>query len=210
MVRWWRLTRNRYGRTVYEALKRAGLQAAKMDEYVHEGPPPVARDLPADVRLVERAGDALGDLRDGVASLDGPHDVVAEAAADDYLVVAVADAAGGRGPGRPVGYVLASDRRVYVTELGVERRFDGSYVWRLYVAPEYRRRGVATALVARTVRTAAERFGCERRVALVAADNRPSQWVFEANGFEPERRWSYYRVGPFERRSVAPRGEGVP
>jgi hypothetical protein len=39
--------------------------------------------------------------------------------------------------------------------------------------------------------------------ALVAVDNRPSQWTFEANGFERRRVHAYLRLFGYRRRDVS-------
>lgn len=60
----------------------------------------------------------------------------------------------------------------------------------MFVAPDSRGRGVATALVASACRLAAER-GADRATAFAAVDNRPSRRLFERVEFDPER-WERY------------------
>jgi GNAT superfamily N-acetyltransferase len=78
----------------------------------------------------------------------------------------------------------------------------GAYVHRLFVAPDHRGEGLATALVTAAVRVARE-WNRNRSWALIAPDNRPSRWTFRACGFEPEERLDYARLGPLRRRRRA-------
>jgi GNAT superfamily N-acetyltransferase len=178
----WRLTRNRYGRRVYEALGRVGVTATRMYEYV-TGPTEPPSDRAA-------ATGAILAVHEPGAGTDTAHDDYADLAPDEWVVTACLD-------GAEVGHLFLSvdaERRIVPLERTLA--FDGGYVRRLWVDPPARRRGIATALVARAVERAAA-AGAERVTALVAADNRPSRWTFEAVGFEPERRHTYARVGPF-------------
>jgi GNAT superfamily N-acetyltransferase len=177
----WRLTRNPYGRAVWEAFERAGLKAAKMDEWVREGSP-VETETPPGVSL---------DVRTVTDAPEG--DAFDELAADDRVILA------SDGDER-IGRTFVSDRPVYVPVLEREFRYDGCYLWRVFVDPDHRERGVASALLTRAVTVAAETFDRQRCVALVAVDNRPSQWLFEGTGFEPRRRHTYYHVFGLERR----------
>ncbi|WP_424019204.1 GNAT family N-acetyltransferase [Halorientalis pallida] len=184
----WRLTRNAYGRQMYEALADLGIKVAKLDQYVCDlttVPDPTA---PAGVVIdCRRAGE-----------LDRSEaDAFVEPAPIDRVITARID-------GDLVGYCfLSHNRPVYVEALDSERLFDGAYVWRVFVDPDHRNRGIATALVSRALREAASR-GANRANALVAVDNVPSRRVFAANGFEPEKRVSYYHLFGFERRRTKP------
>jgi GNAT superfamily N-acetyltransferase len=71
----------------------------------------------------------------------------------------------------------------------------------VFVHPDHRNRGVATALVSRAREWARER-GADAVHALVALDNRPSRWTFEANGFEPRHEHVYYRLFRLTHRSI--------
>lgn len=182
----WKLTRNRYGRRLYEALAARGVTATRMYLYraaVGESPPRV--DAPDGITLASTSP----------ASLDpGDYADFADPKSGDCAVVAEAD-------GDVVGYLfLTYDRPKRVDPLARTYEFDGAYVWRVFVDPALRGRGIATALVGRALGVARERWGAETACALVAADNRPSQWVFENNGFERREVLSYYRVLGFERR----------
>jgi GNAT superfamily N-acetyltransferase len=183
----WRLTRNRYGRSCYDWLARRGVTATRMYEYA----------APAgDVRVPAPAGDAaLATLEPAALDRsDGPFDELL----DEEVVVAAADG------GELVGHLFLSPPAVAhaVAPLESTLTFEGSYVRRAFVDPGARRRGIATALIAASRRVAAERFGADRAVALVAADNRPSRRAFAANGFAPRRVHTYARAGPWSWRRV--------
>lgn len=118
-----------------------------------------------------------------------------ELTARDRIVAAIAD-------GRVVGVQpVTIDRPFYVEPL--ERRIDvdGAYFWGLYVASEWRRRGVATALVARALSFVATETDRRRVQALVGSDNVPSKRVLTGVGFERTRIRSYYRLFGIRRRS---------
>lgn len=181
----WRLTRNEYGRLLYETLADLGIKVAKLDQY--------ARDLSVVPEPEPPVGVAIDCRRAG--ELDRSEtDAFVEPAPIDRVVTARVD-------GTLVGYCfLSQNRPVYVEALDSERLFDGAYVWRVFVDPDHRGQGIATALVGRALHEAASR-GADRVDALVAVDNLPSKRVFAANGFEPERRVSYYRLFGLEHRS---------
>jgi len=214
----WRLTRNDVAIRVYDALKRVGITGTRMEEYVADlGDPDVvaayeSRTLPAGVRATvvpatELDPSVRADFDDpepgdfAVVAREGP----ATGGVDGSPAEDAGDAGGGpredRGP--VVGYLFVSEREVYVDALETELTFDGAYVWRVFVDPEHRQRGIATGLTARACRLARER-GHDTAHALVALDNRPSQWTFRACGFAPVREFAYYRVGGWTRRSVSP------
>lgn len=179
----WRLTRSGPARTVYDRLTAAGVTFARLDRFVR----PTAsteRDprLPESIDGVERDR-----ARDGVPpALDaepmGPEDLVLRARRDD----------------RTVGYCLLSDRPIYVPELGRRLAFPGAYLWRVFVVPDERGRGIGTALVESAVDAADEVFDAESISALVAPDNVPSRRAFASAGFSPGER--YTTVGVGERR----------
>lgn len=195
MPQLWRLTRNRYGRAVYDALARVGITATEMIEYVT-----ALEDAPA-----ADGGPGVGTDADGrtgytvevcdpstVEPLDAP---VEELQSDELVVAALED-------GRPRGYLFCSvDATHEIHPLERELRFEGAYIRRVFVDPDHRDRGIATAMVGETCRLARER-GAERATALVALDNGPSRALFERHGFAPQRRRRYVRVGPLSHRSV--------
>ncbi len=181
----WRLTRHERVRALYDRLAEHGVVLAQLDRYeratIRSGDGP--GDPPDEVAFrVERAGDGP----------DGVPDVLAEAplAPDDRLVLATRD-------GERLGWCVLSDRPVFVPELRRRLRFDGAYLWRLYVRPQARGRGVGGATVARALRAAAAAFGSDRLGALVAPDNLPSRKAFAGLGFEPAERFT--TVGCFGR-----------
>lgn len=180
----WRLVRNRQTRRLYEALKRAGVTATRMAEYVARGWPE-PRDPPANVGVdVHAPGDSAG--------LSHPH--AADRRSDEHAVVA-------RAGGSPVGHLFVSvDATHRVDPLEQTLDVEGAYVRRVWVAPDWRDAGVASALVARACRVA----GGDRTTALVAVDNQPSRGLFEGCGFERRRTHTYARVGPVAFRQTTP------
>jgi GNAT superfamily N-acetyltransferase len=210
MVQWWRLTRNDYGRVVFDFLAEHGLKITRMYGYRADldGDPP--RDATLDdptlgLRVVTPAEvdggehEAFGDLFPGERVV-----VVVDSDADHG---SSATSAGGRSfaEGPVVGYLFVSaDEPIFVHPLETELDFDGAYVRRVFVDPDYRQRGIATALVARSRAVARETFDATEAHALIAPDNRPSQWVFEANGFRRVHEYDYARVGGWTRRRDRP------
>lgn len=181
----WRLTRSRPARRLYDGLDRLGFTVTRLREYRCDLETLPTRTPPADVSLVVREVETAE--RHGGEVLV-PGDVVVTARAD----------------GEPVGAVfVALDRPVHVHALSARVRVGGAYVFGLWVDPHHRNRGIATTLVARICRVAAE-HDAPRAVALVAPDNAPSQWVFEACGFEAGRTHGYDRLLGWERRSSTP------
>jgi len=180
MVEAWRLVRNPYGRAVYERLQDAGVTATLMTEYRLRLPAPtparpdtgVTTDVVAPDR-VEAIGAPTADLRPGevvLAALDEEH---------------------------PVGYLFCSlDATHVIGPLEREYTFDGAYLRRVFVAPDHRQRGAATALVSAACEWAQER-DAGTVTALVARDNVPSRRLFEHGGFGAERSHLYIRMGPF-------------
>lgn len=181
----WRLTRRPLVRRAFYALADRGVVLSRIEQFEHALDSSLPdRPAPDGVTLhIESPGDrTLPDRMDDPHLTDG-----------DRLVVAMAD--------DPVGIQpVAVDRPVYVPPLDREVAFDGAYFWGLYVGPEWRRDGVATALVARALRVAA-RADCERVGTLVGSDNAPSKRVLRSVGFERTRVRSYYRLFGLERRS---------
>jgi len=189
-VHLWRLTRNPYAKRLHESLDALGLTVSVLQAYTRalDTPPEPAADA---VRLRYHDPDALdGSFRDS--------DALGRA---DRVIAAYAD-------GARVGSVLVTvGESVYVDPL--QRPFDpgGAYVWRLYVAPGSRGRGLGRRLVRAALWAAIEtNEPIDRATALVARDNVPSQRVFEAVGFDPRRELRYLRVPGFEHRSSRPLG----
>ncbi|GCF13932.1 hypothetical protein Harman_18670 [Haloarcula mannanilytica] len=185
MTRLWRLTRNRYGRTVYDTLARAGVTATWMYEYTRS----LAEQIPASTDSpvsIERCDPAR------VASLDPPAD---DLVAGEDVFAAVVD-------GEPVGYLFCSVGATHhIAPLDRRLSFDGAYIRRVFVDPDCRNRGVATAMVAAACRHVAD-DGAAEATALVALDNRPSRALFERLGFRATRARRYAAVGPLSWRSV--------
>jgi len=204
----WRLTRNRYARRVYDALAAVGVTATRMVEFEatvsgvdaqdptpdHRSTISVGTDEAADVSVVAvPAGDPL------VGRLDLDFSIPVSVLDDEWVVVA-------RTGDRAVGRALVSaGQRPYVKPLGRELSFDGAYVRRVFVAPAWRNEGVATRLVRTALAVAGSELGTGTAHALVAADNKPSQWVFEATGFRPVRCHDYVRLAALEYRRTTDR-----
>lgn len=189
----WKLTRNRYGRALYDRLRRRGFAAAALDTF--------RRPVPASDRTPSADGGpateiTVHDATGGEATpggLDLPYKAGDASAADLVVVAGDCDA--------PIGQVFLSfDRRIYVEELDREMAFDGPYVWRLYVDPDHRNRGLGSQLLAAAIGHARSRWGPRPLYALIAVDNHPSRRLFESHGFDPGTRWRYVRCGPFEKR----------
>lgn len=184
----WRLTRNRYGRLLYDSLTAAGLTATWLTEY-RADPAAVAADAG------ERRVDTRAVAPSTVAPLDAP---VADLGPDETVLAAFAD-------GDPVGYLFHSvDATRHIEPLERDLSFDGGYLRRVFVAPTHRQQGVASALLERACQHACDR-GASQVTALVARDNVPSRRLFESHRFEPTRARRYLRVGPFSCRSVRQR-----
>ncbi len=195
MANLWRLTRNDHARRVYDALKHVGLTATRMYEYVAPSAEEVNRDTPEGVTVRPEDPDAL--TREECPALPEHRD-------DETVLVAREETEGGEvEDGEVLGYLFVSPApTIHVHPLETELSFDGAYVRRVFVHPHARNRGVATALVART-RTLAHEWGLATVHALVALDNRPSQWTFEANGFERRHVHAYLRVFGYRRHTVS-------
>jgi len=187
MPQLWRLTRNRYGRAAYDALVRAGITATVMDEYVTRLEEETAFDATSDGSYTVETC-----LPAQVASLDAPVD---ELGPDERIVAALED-------GRPLGYCFVSlDAAHEIKPLERTLAFEGAYIRRVFVDPNHRNRGIATAIVAEACRHARAE-GASRATALVALDNSPSRALFERHGFETRRRRRYVRVGPLSHRAA--------
>jgi GNAT superfamily N-acetyltransferase len=218
----WRLLRNRYTRAAYEALSAAGLTAARMVEFQTAidaagtgGGPDRPDGTGGAVDGPDRPDDGDGDA-DGP---DGVSIIAARSSADrlecydldfaipvtfldeEWVVVATAR-------DRAVGRVLVSaGQRPYVEYLDERIAFDGAYVRRVYVTPEWRNCGLATLLIREALGVGRRELGASTAHALIAADNRPSQWAFRANGFGPVRRYDYVSVFGREWRRTIPVGD---
>lgn len=186
----WRVTRNRYGRAVYEALKTVGITGTVMYEY--------SKELDGETGHEGGSGDGQYTVfqpsPERVTPIGAPVD---ELHPDEEIVAAFAD-------DTPLGYLFLSvDATLEIDPLDQIRQFEGAYIRRVFVAPDHRGRGVATAMLTAACRRAADR-DAGRATALVAVDNVPSRGLFERCGFEPRRVRRYARAGPFSYRSVEP------
>lgn len=176
----WQITRTSVGRQVFDALADAGVIFSRLEQFEHALEEPLSVPSPPD----------------GISLRVGPPEEFtlsgrmnrSELAARDRVVVAVAD-------DRVVGVQpVTIDRPFHVHPLERTIEFDGAYFWGLYVDPEWRRRCIATAVVARALAFVADRTAQTRVQTLIGADNVPSKRVLTGAGFERERVRSYYRL----------------
>lgn len=171
----WRVTRHERVRALYDRLADAGVLLAQLDRFERETGGAVATRIepPADVGVrLRRAADGLpGALAD------------APVAPDDRLLVA-------RRGGDLVGYCVLSDRPVYVPALRRRLRFEGAYLWRLFVESSARGCGIGTAIIGGALTAGREAFGRDRLTALIAPDNLPSRRAFARLGFRPVDRFT--------------------
>jgi len=176
----WKLTRTSVGRHLFDSLADIGVVFSRLAQFDHalESPLP-ARSVPEEVSL--RVGSpeefSLSGRLNRPALAD--HDLVVAAVADDRVV--------GVQP-------ITLDRTFYVEPLERPLDFPGAYFWGLSVVPEWRRRGVATALVARALAVVAEQTAQPSVQTLVGIDNAPSKQVLRGVGFERTGVRSYYRL----------------
>lgn len=178
----WRLTRHSAVRRWYEWLSARGVVFAQLDLFEREVGSTVAGTPPGAPDGVEiETARARECLPDGLRG--------APVAPDDVVVLA-RRASDGDGPGATVGYCCCTDRRVYVPELRRRLEPPGVYVWRVFVDPAERGRGVGTAIVARAVRLARTETAATTVSALVAPDNLPSRRAFRSLGFAPTVRYT--------------------
>ena len=186
--RFWWLTRNRHGERLYDFLAERGIRVSKLERYVRSTGEVDAATL-SGLENVEFACHQASEVdADTVEAFDKP------AAVDRVLMATEGETV--------VGYTfLSHDRPVWIDPLETELTIDGAYIWRVFVDPAHRQRGIATALVERAVQEAA-RLGAAQAVALVAVDNYPSKQVFRANGFRADRVLGYYRLFGLTRRTV--------
>ena len=173
----WRLTRHPTTRRLYDAIERRGVFLAQLDRFRRPAAgDPETPEPPAGVRLsTTRAADGVPDRLAG--SPIAPDDVIVRAH---------------RG-GETVGSCCLSHRPVYVPELHRRLDFEGTYLWKLCVAPAERGRGIGSAIIGRAIEaSAATTAGIE---ALVAPDNLPSRRAFSGCGFHPVERFTSLGAG---------------
>jgi len=171
----WRVTRHPMARGLYRSLQRRGLVVAQLDRFECPADEVVATDPPPGV--------ALDATRIGEAPVERvPSALRGAPIAPADIVIRATDR------GEPVGWCCLSDRRVYVPELRRRITFEGTYLWKLYVVPAVRNRGIASALIAHAAHSRTAANG--RLVALVAPDNYPSRRAFTRLGFEPTERFT--------------------
>jgi len=196
MSSYWKLTRNRYTRRLYEALADVGITVTRMNEFA-------ARTQPADESPEDPETDvecvAVPATDELVERLELQFSIPVTYLDEEWVVVAVAD-------GGAVGRTLVSaGREPYIAPLQQQMTFDGAYVRRVYVARQWRNSGIAGRLVRKALTVARTELGERRAFALIAPDNVPSRRVFEANGFSRERHHDYLRLFGLEYRRTVER-----
>lgn len=170
----WRLTRNPVAVYLYDRLTAAGVRLGRLDRYVRSTgvvDDPLDPDVVEEIRVRRAAAGVPAALADDPVD---PADRILSA----------------RLEGRRVGYCVLSDRPVTVPALDRELTFPGAYVWRVYVEPAERGRGIGTALVAAAVSAGSTEFGADTVSALIAPDNVPSRRAFHSMGFERRKRYA--------------------
>lgn len=191
MADYWRLTRNRYTRKVYDALKVLGITATRMYEYqaaLEQTTATRSSATPAGMSIDRVSASEVDSL-----DVDIDFSLPVEMQDGEWAVIALVD-------GRPVGRTLVTDtQRPYVDPLERTIPILGAYVRRVFVVPEQRGQGVASAILRAAVALARDELGADTATALVAADNKPSQGLFEGCGFERAGVHEYVRVGSLSR-----------
>lgn len=182
----WRFTRTSFGRWLFDTLANAGVIFSRLEQFEHTLDGPLSdASIPEEISLRIDAPETFT----LAGRMERP-----ELSDRDRIVAAVVD-------DRIVGVQpVTIDRPFDVGPLEQTIDFDGAYFWGLYVAPEWRRRGVATALVARALSFVAEQTSQTRVQTLVGIDNAPSKNVLTGVGFERKRVRSYYRLFRFQYR----------
>ena len=187
----WRLTRHPTTRRLYDAIEQQGVFLAQLDRFRRPtAGDPDTPDPPAGIRL------------SATRAADGVPDRLAETplAPDDLIVRAH------RG-GETVGSCCLSHRPVYVPELHRRLDFEGTYLWKLFVAPAERGCGVGSAIIGRAIEASATTAtGVE---ALVAPDNLPSRRAFGGCGFRPVERFTSLGAGRHQWHRQQPLDRGV-
>lgn len=176
------------GRFLSRAASAAGVERETLYVYA-AGLDDVRRtEPPAGVAVsVNRATD-VDSAADAEPSTTPPSASTAGVQPSDFVAIA------SEADGSPVGWALVRlESPVTVEERGLTVRFDGAYLWGLFVDPRERGRGVGSALVA-----AASEFAASDRVrsayALVAAENEASRRAFERVGYDRVEVVSRYRL----------------
>jgi len=183
-----RLVRNEYGRTIYNRLRAAGITATWLSEFTKSvaGLECQLASKPYAVGCIHTSRAADFDVP--VAKLVDDEIIVGAVESDDIL-----------------GYLFLSiDETLEIRPLERPLSFDGGYIRRVFVAPEHRRRGVASTMLDQACILAAHQ-GASRVTALVARDNIPSRTLFKSNGFRVCRDHQYVRIGPLSYYAVSDR-----
>jgi len=109
-----------------------------------------------------------------------------------------------RATGAKSGHIYFACNEAYVQEIERNMQFDGLYIYKLFVSPEFRNRGLAKMMINTAVEEALRRReGQLRKVhALVEIDNAPSRRAFAAMGFVPTKQLLYLRLGKWRRLKI--------
>lgn len=191
MADYWRLTRNQYTRRVYDALKNLGITATRMYEY--RGGLEQTTAMRSSATPAGTSIDCVPASEVDSLNIDINFSLPIDIRNGEWAVIASVD-------GRPVGRTLVTDTpRPYVDSLERTIPVLGAYIRRVFVVPERRGQGVASATLRAAVALARDEFGADTATALIAADNKPSQGLFEDCGFKRVGVHEYARVGPLSR-----------
>jgi ribosomal protein S18 acetylase RimI-like enzyme len=186
-----RVTRNRYTQRIYDVCFELGVTATWLTEYVRPLAATDELEPPNDASLPDHYEVRTCDP-EAVRSLDAP---LGELQPGEEIVAGLEN-------GTPRGYLFLSvDMTHEIQPLEQQLTFDGAYIRRVYVAPEYRNEGLASAMLEFAL-SRSVKHGATRATALVALDNTPSRKLFERYGFDVERTHRYARAGPFVHQSV--------
>jgi len=180
----WKVTRTLPGRRLFEALAAHGVILSRLEQFRRKlDDPPPESTLPDELTLrIGTPEDFTLSGRMARPELTNQDRIVAAVMADQIIGI------------QPI----TLDRPFYVKPLERTLEFDGAYFWGLYVVPEWRRRGVATTLLARALVYVAEESEVSEVATLVGVDNVPSKRVLQRVGFERETLRSYYRLRRFQ------------
>lgn len=191
MADYWRLIRNQYTRSVYDALKALGITATRMYEYQAKLPQTNATRSPATLAgtSIDLISASEVDSRDIDFDFSQPVDMLD----GEWAVIASID-------GQPVGRTLVTyTSRPYIDPLERALPISGAYVRRVFVMPERRGKGVASVILRAATELARDEFNADTATALIAADNKASRGLFEGCGFERVGFHEYVRLGAFSR-----------
>ena len=96
-----------------------------------------------------------------------------------------------------IGFICVNLNTAYIQEIRKVKTFDGVYLWFGHVTEKYRRHGVGTALVNKTLHILSEQYAVVRAYGFVETDNVPSLRMIGHSGFQPYERVFALGLGRF-------------